>query len=189
MILSKWVCPYCEGVLDLTIVDTSRQFICGHCGKKVSIEDEGEDAVELDEKINKRRTSRMRTVLFVVTLFSGLMAVMLAGQADEHLPRNQQFNSMAHGALCGGIGAIIAALVLSTFRNNTHVVRSAAFLAFGSVTATNLALLLNKGMSQEVPLMTQLWAISGFWTVTGSAMLIFGAKRPEVLETAPKADA
>lgn len=187
MILTRWICPYCKGQLDLTIVDTNRNFICAHCSERASIEDEGEDPTELKQIKERRIKGRQRTMLFVATLFSGLMGVVLVGQVNEFLTDAEKLDSMAHGALCGGVGAIVAALVLSVFRKNSHSSRAAMFLAFGSVAAMNLLIFRYKGMPEGILLITQLWAISGFWLVTGTAMLIFGAKRPDVLETAPKA--
>ncbi|MEE9312776.1 MAG: hypothetical protein V3V10_10250 [Planctomycetota bacterium] len=187
MILTRWICPYCKGLLDLTIVDTNRDFICAHCSERVSIEDEGEDPTELKQNKEQRIKGRQRTMLFVATLFSGLMGVVLTGQVNEILADSAKLDSMSHGALCGGVGAIVAALVLAFFRKNSQSSRAAMFLAFGTVAAMNLIIFRQKGMPEGILLITQLWAISGFWLVTGSAMLLFGAKRPDVLETAPKA--
>ncbi|MDC1141947.1 hypothetical protein OAU50_02550 [Planctomycetota bacterium] len=188
MKLTSWVCPHCRGKLDLTTVDISSEFVCEHCDARVEIEDEGEDPTELAERKARRNSGRARIVLFVATAFSGLMGMVLVGQANEYLSPDVQLGKLPHSALCSVIGAGVAALVLKLFSENTQRIRAATFLAFGMVAATNLALVLHKGMHEDAPLLTQLWAVSGFWIISGSLMLMFGSRRPPELNVAPKAE-
>ena len=100
MNLSRWKCPHCHGALDLTSVDTSREFVCGRCGGKAEIEDEEKTPDELYQEKNRRRARRERSVLFVVTLLSGVMGFFMADQANEHLTRQGEVNKLAHCAVC-----------------------------------------------------------------------------------------
>jgi membrane associated rhomboid family serine protease len=175
-------------MLNLTNVDVYREFICSHCEKRLSIEDEGKDPTELQRLKQDRTRGRLRTVLFVVTLFSGLMGGVIAGQANEILEDSQQLNNIAFGGLSAVIGAAVAVIIQLKFHDNHQKIRAAAFLAFGAVAAANLGLLTYVGLPSDSALNTQLWALSAFWLISGSLMIVIGSRRPKLLDLAPKAE-